>query len=122
MNLDSETMIFDTVFDKILAKKIPTTIIFENEFVLAFKDIQPQSSVHMLVIPKLRASSMADFTLWNPEDIGNFFKSVAQVAEQQNLAKSGYRVVLNTGKNGCQSVEYVHAHILGGEQLSGSFS
>ncbi len=111
----------DTIFDKINAKQIPASIVFEDQHVLAFKDINPQANVHIIVIPKKKAASMADLTDWEPVEIGHFFKGVASTAKALGLDKNGYRVVLNTKYDGRQSVDYIHAHILGGECLSGEF-
>jgi len=110
-----------TIFDRILAQELPASIVHEDEFVLAFKDIQPQAQIHVLVIPKKRAVSFSEFANWPALDTGHFFASVSRVAAKLGLAENGYRIVLNTGTHGCQSVAYVHAHILGGEQLKGGF-
>ena len=111
----------ETIFDRILTRQIPASIVHEDEFVLAFKDIQPQAKAHVLVIPKKRATSFSEFADWPPVDTGHFFASVSRVAAKLGLVATGYRIVLNTGLHGCQSVAYVHAHILGGEQLKGGF-
>ena len=111
----------DTIFDKIIAKKIPANIVFEDEHVLAFKDIHPQAKVHVLVIPKKRARNLSEFRVWSAVDVGVFFQKVAHIAHELGLGDRGYRVVLNTGDEGGQSVDYVHAHILGGEPLGGNF-
>lgn len=110
-----------TIFHKILSGDIPASIVYEDEWVLAFKDIQPQSKIHVLVVPKKPARSMKDLTSWTEAEVGAFFMRVSKVAEKLELFDSGFRVVLNTGSDGCQSVEYIHAHILGGEPLDGSF-
>jgi histidine triad (HIT) family protein len=110
-----------TIFDKILAKELPAAIVFEDEHVMAFKDLHPQAKTHVLVIPRKRSQSMRDLSQWTDHDAGVFFKRIAAVAESLGLNQSGYRVVLNSGSHGCQSVDYIHAHILGGEQLSGGF-
>ena len=107
----------ETIFDKILQKKIPAEIVFENEHVLAFNDVNPQSPIHVLVIPKKKMRSVVDLEKENLENIGLLFKSIALVDRKLNLVDSGYRVVLNHGKNGQQTVDYIHAHILGGRQL-----
>ncbi|NDE15458.1 histidine triad nucleotide-binding protein [bacterium] len=107
----------ETIFDKILAGQIPAAIVHEDDHVLAFKDIQPQAKVHVLVIPKLRATSLHDLKDRPVAQIGAFMAGVARVAEKLGLAQGGYRVVLNTGPDAGQTVFYVHAHILGGEPL-----
>lgn len=111
----------DTIFDKILAKQIPAKVVYEDQVVLAFEDVHPQAKVHVLVIPKQKARSLNDFRTWNPQDVGIFFQKVAEVAHHIGVGTHGYRVVMNTGKGGGQTVDYVHAHILSGE-LSGEFA
>jgi histidine triad (HIT) family protein len=111
-----------TIFDKILSRQIPAHIVFEDADILAFKDIAPQAKVHVLVIPKKRARNLNELANWSPADVGIFFQKVAMVAEHLGLSRSGYRTVLNTGEQGGQSVDYIHAHILGGEALSGRFA
>ncbi|MEY4630939.1 MAG: hypothetical protein RIQ81_1059 [Pseudomonadota bacterium] len=108
-----------TIFDKILAREIPAAIVFEDEHVLAFKDIHPQARVHVLVIPKRRAESLHDMARMKPEHVGEFMAAITRVASHLGLHEGGYRVVFNTGKDAGQTVFYVHAHILGGEALSG---
>jgi histidine triad (HIT) family protein len=108
----------DTIFDKILAKEIPSDPVYEDEHVYAFNDINPQAPVHVLVVPKHRMTSVADFKDEDAETIGIFLKAVSAVAAKLGLEESGYRVVFNTGDHAQQSVEYVHAHIIGGRQLS----
>lgn len=110
----------DTIFDKILRRDFPAAIVHEDEDVLAFKDISPQAQVHVLVIPKKRATSFADFKDRDPAETGRFFAGVSRVAAALGLEPDGYRVVLNAGQHAGQTVYYVHAHILGGEPL-GSF-
>ena len=111
----------ETIFDKILRREIPASIVYEDEDVLAFKDIAPQARIHVLVIPKKKASNLTELRNWDSKQVGAFFQKVAIVAEKIGVSQSGYRTVLNSGPDGCQSVDYMHAHILGGEPLSGRF-
>ncbi len=106
-----------TIFDKIISKEIPAKIVYEDDLVLAFHDINPQAPVHVLVIPKKKVDRFADLKNHRPEDVGSFFVRVAQVAQQLGLDGPGYRVVVNNGRDGAQSVEHLHAHILGGRGL-----
>jgi histidine triad (HIT) family protein len=106
-----------TIFDKILAKEIPADCVYEDEDVFAFSDIDPQAPVHVLVIPKIKIVRFSELKNRQPEDIGIFFKKVSKVAAELGLDVEGYRVVINNGKHGQQTVEYLHAHILGGRQL-----
>lgn len=108
----------DTIFDGILAGTVPADVVFENDHVLAFRDIAPQAPVHVLVIPRTRMTSLAEGPEHPPEALGHFLQGVALVARHLDLEENGYRVVFNTGRNGQQTVEYVHAHILGGRKLT----
>lgn len=112
----------ETIFDKILAKRIPAKIAFEDESVLAFHDIHPQAPVHVLVIPKKKLRSFHELNQWSAEETGLFMHKVAHVAQTLGLHPKGYRVVFNTGLEGGQSVDYIHAHILGGTPLNGAFA
>lgn len=107
-----------TIFDQILAKKIPVDIVHEDESILAFRDNNAQAPVHVLVIPKKKIARFANFDQWNDQDVGVFFKRVAHVAEVLGLTDSGYRIVINNGRDAQQSVEYLHAHILGGRPMT----
>jgi len=107
-----------TLFDRILKKEIPAQIIHEDEHVLAFRDINPQAPVHVLVIPKKKIGRFADLKSRDAAEVGVFFQHVALVAERLGLEPNGYRVVINNGRDGQQTVEYIHAHILGGRGLT----
>lgn len=107
-----------TIFDKIIRKEIPATIVYEDEAVLAFNDISPQAPVHVLVIPKKKWVRFADFVTSEPLAVGEYMVSVAKAAKQLGLEKNGYRIVFNNGKDGQQTVDYIHAHILGGRSLT----
>jgi histidine triad (HIT) family protein len=108
----------ETIFDKILAGDIPADVVFENEDVLAFRDVNPQAPVHVLVIPKQKITGFPDLLRTEQDAVGKFFRNVAEVAKKLDLEADGYRIVLNSGKNGQQTVFYLHAHILGGRQMS----
>lgn len=107
----------DTIFDKILAGEISTETVYQDDDVFAFKDINPQAPVHVLVIPKKRISDFTDLADADVDHAGVYLKKVARVAKILGLDKDGYRVVFNSGPYGQQSVEYLHAHILGGRQM-----
>ncbi|MCX6124318.1 MAG: HIT domain-containing protein [Proteobacteria bacterium] len=112
----------ETIFDKILARSIPAQIIFEDDDILAFRDIHPLAKIHILVIPKKKAGSFVEFQNWPAIEVGIFFQKVAMVAAHLGLSRDGFRIVMNTGLNGGQTVDYAHVHILGGESLSGGFA
>ena len=107
----------DTLFDKIIRKEIPASIVFEDEEVLAIRDINPQAPVHVLVLPKKKVSGFDQLDDMSAVEAGDFFQAVAKVAERLGLDEQGYRVVFNVGKNGQQTVAYLHAHLLGGRQM-----
>ncbi len=107
-----------TIFDRILAKEIPANVAYEDDKVLAFHDISPQAPIHVLVIPKTKWLRFADFVQADPIAIGEYMSSVAKVAKHLNLDENGYRIVFNNGRDGQQTVDYIHAHILGGRRLN----
>ncbi|MFP4508700.1 MAG: histidine triad nucleotide-binding protein [Spirochaetaceae bacterium] len=108
----------DTIFDRILAGEIQADTVYEDDEVLAFRDINPQAPVHVLVIPKHRVGRFAELADREDAWIATFFSRVSKIAAQLGLNENGYRVVVNNGKDGQQSVEYLHAHILGGRALN----
>lgn len=106
-----------TVFDRIKNKEIPAKLAYEDEVVLAFHDINPQAPVHVLVIPQKKIVGFPDFVNLDQKELGAFMQGVARVAQKLGLEEKGYRIVFNYGSNGQQTVDYVHAHILGGRQM-----
>lgn len=106
-----------TIFDKIIAKEIDANVVFENEYVLSFKDVNPQAPIHILVLPKIKAKNMNDTLEMQAEYLGHFWHGIVQTATTLGLLSKGYRVVINNGKDAMQSVDYLHAHILAGRQL-----
>ena len=108
----------DTIFDKILRKEIPSETVYEDEHVYAFRDIDPQAPVHVLVIPRKKLESFDDLPDTDTGDVAALMQGVAKTARELGLEKSGYRVVFNTGPDALQSVQYLHAHIIGGRKLS----
>ncbi|GMR57215.1 hypothetical protein PMAYCL1PPCAC_27410, partial [Pristionchus mayeri] len=106
----------DTIFGKIARKEIPAKIIFEDEEVLAFHDVSPQAPVHFLVIPKRRIDMLENAKESDSALLGKLLFTASEVARTLNL-KDGYRVVVNNGKDGCQSVFHLHLHVLGARQL-----
>ena len=107
----------DCIFCKIAAGEIPSTKVYEDDKVLAFKDINPLAPVHILVIPKTHIESAAEITADNSAVVAHIFEVIAKIAKEQGIAKDGFRVVSNCGENGCQSVKHLHFHILGGKKL-----
>ncbi|MBP1559656.1 MAG: histidine triad nucleotide-binding protein [Oscillospiraceae bacterium] len=107
----------DCLFCKIIAGEIPSTKIYEDEFVYAFKDINPLAPVHILVVPKNHISSAAEINSENSSAVAHIFEAAAKIAKEQGIAEDGYRIVTNIGENGCQSVKHLHFHIMGGRKL-----
>lgn len=107
-----------TLFEKIIAREIPAQIVYEDELVLAFRDIQPQAPTHILIVPKKPVARIAEAT---PEDhklLGHLLLKAAAVAAQLGLDRTGYRLVINNGPDGGESVPHLHCHILGGRHLA----
>lgn len=108
----------DNIFAKILRGEIPCDKVYEDDHVLAFKDINPQAPVHILVIPKGSYVSIADFgAKASPEEIIAFWRAVSNIATENGLPDSGFRTIANSGINGGQEVPHFHVHILGGRAL-----
>ena len=105
------------LFCKIIKGEIPSNIVYEDEEILAFRDINPVAPVHVLVIPKKHISSLVDL---KPEDealVGRIYSVINKIAKQENIFESGFRVVVNCGEDGGQEVKHLHFHLLGGKKL-----
>lgn len=108
----------NNIFAKILRGEIPCTKLYEDDHALAFPDIRPQAPVHILVIPKGRFESAADFhAKANPAELAGFYRAVSLVAKQAGVEESGYRLICNAGPDSHQEVPHFHVHILGGHKL-----
>ncbi|MCR4315887.1 MAG: histidine triad nucleotide-binding protein [Planctomycetes bacterium] len=109
----------DTIFGKIIRGEIPASKVYEDDEVLAFSDIAPQAPVHVLVIPKKRIAGMNDAADEDAKLLGKLLLVCKKIAQDKGIDKSGYRIVTNCGPHGCQSVEHLHFHLVGGTQLTG---
>lgn len=105
------------LFCKIVAGQIPSTKVYEDETVLAFRDIAPQAPTHILVIPKAHIGSVAEISAENSGVVAHIFEVIATIAKAEGL-ENGYRVVSNCGEDGGQTVHHLHFHILGGRKLA----
>jgi histidine triad (HIT) family protein len=106
------------IFARILRGEAPCRKVYEDDFTLAFHDINPQAPVHVLIIPKSPYVSMADFTATAPPaEIAGFFQAVGAVARQMGLEKDGYRILANTGAHAHPEVPHFHVHLFGGRPL-----
>ncbi|XP_050367261.1 14 kDa zinc-binding protein [Argentina anserina] len=114
-NADSGT---PTIFDKIIAKEIPSSIVYEDDKVLAFRDINPQAPVHVVIIPKIRdgLTELGKAESRHVEILGQLMYAAKIVADKEGILH-GFRVVINNGPDGCQSVYHLHLHLLGGRQM-----
>ncbi len=107
----------DCLFCSIIKGDIPSTKVYEDDKILAFRDINPQAPVHVLVIPKEHIPSMDGVTAENSGIIAYIFENIPKIAKAEGLT-NGYRVISNCGEDGCQSVKHLHFHIVGGKKLS----
>jgi histidine triad (HIT) family protein len=108
----------DCIFCKIIAGKIPSTIVYKDEKVTAFKDVQPMAPVHILIVTNQHIDSINEATIGDETSLGHLFTIARIIAEKENVNKSGYRLVVNTGTGAGQTVFHVHMHLLGGKQIS----
>ena len=106
----------DCIFCMIAEGKIPSSKVYEDESVLAFRDINPQAPVHILVIPKTHITSADEITEENSGLVAHIFETIPKIAAAEGLT-NGYRVITNVGEDGAQSVKHMHFHILGGTKL-----
>lgn len=107
----------DTIFSKIIRREIPADIVYEDDLCLAFRDVNPQAPVHILVIPKQAIAKLADAESKDHALMGHLLLTVKRVAEKEGLADNGYRIVINNGPAAGQTVDHLHLHILGGRPM-----
>lgn len=106
----------DCVFCKIAAGEIPSSIVYEDDLVVAFDDLSPQMPVHTLIVPREHHANIADNI---PDDLmGHLFNTVKEVARIKGIDESGYRVIVNTGDDAQQTVHHIHVHVLGGAPMN----
>ena len=107
-----------TLFEKIIDREIPAEIVYEDDLVLAFRDIHPQAPVHVLVIPKRRIPRIAEAGSDDHKIVGHLVLKAAEIASKLGVKETGYRLVINNGPNAGESVPHLHCHILGGLPMS----
>lgn len=107
----------DCLFCKIINKEIPSQIVYEDDDILAFNDIEPRAPIHILVIPKKHIESHAKLIEEDSELMGKIHIVINKIAEEKGILDSGYRVVINCGEDGGQEVKHLHFHLLGGKKL-----
>lgn len=106
-----------TIFTKIINREIPSDIVFENDKVIAFKDINPQAPIHILIVPKKEIATINDIKPEDKELIGEVYLAIGKIAQELGIAEEGYRVIANCNEYGGQEVFHIHFHLLGGEKL-----
>jgi histidine triad (HIT) family protein len=107
-----------TIFEKIIAGDVPARIIYEDDLVVAFHDVDPKAPTHILIVPKKPISRIAEAAPEDHQVLGHLLLKAAEVAAQVGLKESGYRLVINNGSDGGESVPHLHCHILGGRKMT----
>ena len=108
----------ENIFAKVVAKQVPATIVYEDDRVMAFRDIQPKAPVHILVIPKKGIPRVSQATPGDEALLGHLLTVAAEVARQEGIEATGYRLVINNGSHAGESVPHLHVHLLGGRSMS----
>jgi histidine triad (HIT) family protein len=106
-----------TLFEKIAAKEIPATVVFEDDLVMAIRDINPQAPTHILIFPKKVVPRIAEASAEDGKLLGHLLLKAGEVAAKAGLTTNGYRLVINNGPNGGETVPHLHVHILGGRHM-----
>ncbi|PJF41397.1 MAG: histidine triad nucleotide-binding protein [Chloroflexi bacterium] len=106
-----------SIFSKIIAGEIPSDIVYRDDRVTAFKDINPQTPVHILIVPNKEIPSVNDVTPEDEQTLGHLFVVAKQIAEEHGIAEKGYRLIVNCGDDGGQEVYHLHMHLLGGRRV-----
>ena len=107
-----------TLFEKIIAREIPAAIVYEDDLVLAIRDINPQAPTHVLIFPKKVVPRIAEATTADQPLLGHILLKAAEVADKIGLTQGGYRLVINNGADGGETVPHLHVHILGGRHMA----
>ena len=109
----------ETIFSKIIRHELPADIVYEDDDVMAFRDINPQAPVHVLVVPRVAIATVNDIEPGQAELIGKMVLTAQKIAADEGIAEDGYRLVINCNRHGCQEVFHLHLHLIGGRQLRG---
>jgi histidine triad (HIT) family protein len=108
----------ETIFSKIITREIPADIVYEDDRVLAFRDIAPQAPTHILVIPKQEIATVNDLEQSQDSLVGYMVRTAVNLAKQEGIAEDGYRLVMNCNVDGGQAVYHIHLHLLGGRKMN----
>jgi histidine triad (HIT) family protein len=106
-----------TLFERIVAREIPATVVYEDDLVMAFRDVKPQAPTHVLIIPKKPIARLAEAKPEDREVLGHLLLKAAEVAQKLGLTETGYRLVFNNGPDAGEAVPHLHCHIIGGRKM-----
>jgi histidine triad (HIT) family protein len=107
----------ETIFRKIINKEIPSDMLYQDDYVTAFRDISPQAKTHILIIPNKLIATANDIEVEDEVLVGKLYTVAKQLAKQEGIAESGYRLIMNCNSDGGQEVYHIHLHLLGGQRL-----
>ena len=107
----------ETIFRKIIKKEIPSDMLYQDDYVTAFRDISPQAKTHILIIPNKLIATANDIEIEDEVLVGKLYTVAKQLAKQEGIAESGYRLIMNCNSDGGQEVYHIHLHLLGGQPL-----
>jgi histidine triad (HIT) family protein len=107
----------DCIFCKIIAGEIPSSQVYQDELVTAFRDINPVAPTHILIVPNRHIASVNDLIKGDEQLVGKLFVTARQLAEQEGIQESGYRLIINNGPDGGQEVPHLHLHLIGGHKM-----
>lgn len=109
----------DSIFTRIIKRELPADIVFEDDDIIAFRDINPQAPTHVLIVPKVEIPTVNDIQPEQATLVGNMMLAAQKIAAQEGIAEDGFRLVINCNRHGCQEVYHLHMHLVGGRQLRG---
>lgn len=107
----------DCIFCKIIKKEIPSTIVYEDEEIIAFNDVNPAAPIHILVVPKKHIETLLEVSAGDDKLISHIYQVINKIAKERGFADNGFRVIANCGKDSGQEVMHIHFHVLGGKKL-----
>ncbi|CAL4321860.1 Purine nucleoside phosphoramidase [Buchnera aphidicola (Periphyllus testudinaceus)] len=111
-------MNINNIFQKIIKKKIPSEIVYQNKKITAFKDISPKAPIHILIVPNKFIKNLNYINKKNICILSEMLYTSIKIAKKKKIHKSGYRIIINCNKNGCQKIPYLHIHLIGGKKLN----
>ena len=109
----------ESIFTRIINRELPADFVYEDDDIVAFRDINPQAPTHVLVVPRLEIPTVNDIEPGQAELIGRMVLVAQRIAAEEGIAEDGYRLVVNCNRHGCQEVYHLHLHLIGGKQLRG---